>query len=79
MRRGSGVVGSFLFRLPPAVAGGVGSMGGVGVRIGIIMGRPSYGRGTISGGFKYHTRMDSTMLGRVSVVATWNASIPGGG
>jgi hypothetical protein len=82
MRRGSGAEGSFFFLLPPAVAGGVGSMGVVGVvgvRIGIIMGSPSYGRGTISGGCKYHTGMASTILGSVSVAATWKASISGGG
>jgi hypothetical protein len=33
MRGGSGAVGSFFFLLPPAVAGGVGSMGVVGVRM----------------------------------------------
>jgi hypothetical protein len=43
MLGGSGVVGSFFFRLPPAVARGVGSMGVVGVRTGIVIGRPSYG------------------------------------
>jgi hypothetical protein len=79
MRGGSGAVGSFFFRLPPAVAGGVGSMGVVGVRTGIVMGRPSCGRGTISGGCKYHTGIANTILGSVSVAATWKASIPGGG
>jgi hypothetical protein len=83
MRGGSGVVGTFFFLLPPAVAGGVGSMGVVGVRTGIIMGRPSCGgrdgRGTISGGCKYHIGMANTILGSVSVAATWKSSIPGGG
>jgi hypothetical protein len=82
MHGGSGAVGSFFFCLPPAVAGGVGSMGVVGalgVRTGIIMGSPSCGRGTISGGCKYHTRIANTILGSVSVAATWKASIPGGG
>ena len=83
MRGGSGAVGSFLFLLPPAVAGGVGSMGVVGVRTGIVMGRPSCGgrdgRGTISGGCKYHTGIANTILGSVSIAVTWKASIPGGG
>ena len=74
MRGGSGAVGSFFFLLLPAVAGGVGSMGVVGVRMGIVMGRPSYGgrdgRGTISGGCKYHTGIANTILGSVSVAAT---------
>jgi hypothetical protein len=46
MHGGSGAVGSFCFLLPPAVAGGVGSMGvvgGVGVRTGIVMGSPVCG------------------------------------
>jgi hypothetical protein len=82
MRRGSGAVGSFFFFLPLEVAGGVGSMGVVGVvgvMTGIVMGSPSCGRGTISGGCKYHTRIANTILGSVSVAATWKASIPGGG
>jgi hypothetical protein len=75
MHRGSGVVGSFFFLLPPAVAGGLVSGGVVGVRMGIIMGIPSFwggnhGRGTISGGCKYQTRIDNTILGSVSIVAT---------
>ena len=73
MRRGSGAEGSFLFLLPPAVAGGVGSIGVVevvGVRIGIVTGSPSCGRGTISGGCKYHTEIANTMFGGVSVAAT---------
>jgi hypothetical protein len=74
MRGGSGAVGSFFFLLPPTVAGGVGSMGVVGVRMGIIIGSPSCegrdGRGTISGGCKYHTGMANTILGSVSVAAT---------
>jgi hypothetical protein len=79
---GRGAVGSFCFLLSPAIAGGVGSMGvvgGVGVRTGIAMGRPSCGRGTISGGRKYHTGIANTMLGSVSVAATWKDSTPGGG
>jgi hypothetical protein len=43
MRGGSGAVDSFLFCLPLAVVGGVGSMGVVGVMKRIVMGRPSYG------------------------------------
>jgi hypothetical protein len=73
MRGGSGAVGSFFFFLPPVVAGGVGSMGVVGVvevRTGIVMGSPSCGRGTISGGCKYHTGIASTILGSVSIAAT---------
>jgi hypothetical protein len=76
---GSGAVGSFFFLLPPAVVGGVWSMGVVVVRTGIVMGRPSCGRGTISGGCKYHTGIANTILGSVSVAATWKYSIPGGG
>jgi hypothetical protein len=82
MRGGSGAVGSFFFLLTPVVAGGVGSMGVVyvvGVRTGIVMESPACGRGTISGRCKYHTGMDNTILGNVSVAATWKASIPGGG
>jgi hypothetical protein len=82
MRGGSGAVGSFFCRLPPVVAEGVGSMGGMGIEgvmTGIVMGSPSCGRGTISGGCKYHTGIANTILGSVSVVATWKASIPGGG
>jgi hypothetical protein len=79
---GSGVVGSFFCRLPSTVAGGVGSMGVVevvGVRTGIIMGSHAYGRGTISGGCKYHTGIANTILGSVSIAATWKAFISGGG
>jgi hypothetical protein len=82
MRGGSGAVGSFFCHLPPVVAEGVGSMGGmgvVGVMTGIIMGSPSCGRGTISGGCKYHTGIANTILGSVSVAATRKASIPSGG
>jgi hypothetical protein len=43
MRGGSGAVGSFFFLLPPAVARRLVSMGVVGVRMGIVMGRPSCG------------------------------------
>jgi hypothetical protein len=74
-------VGSFFALLPPAVAGGVGSIGvsGVGsigargvlgVRTGIVMGSPACGRGTISGGCKYHTGIANTIFGSVSVAAT---------
>jgi hypothetical protein len=49
-------------------------MGVVGVRMGIVMGRPSCGgrngRGTISGGCKYQTGIDNTILGSVSIAAT---------
>jgi hypothetical protein len=87
MHRGSGAVGSFLFLLPPAVVGGLvsgGVEGMVGVSMGIIMGIPSIwggrdGRGTISGGCKYQTGIANTILGRVSVAATWKDSMPGGG
>jgi hypothetical protein len=75
MRGGSGVVGSFFFLIPLAVAGGLVSGGVVGVSMGIIMGIPSVwggrdGRGTISGGCKYQTGIANTILGSVSVVAT---------
>ena len=80
-------MGSFFFHLPLAVArrlvsGGVEGM--VGVSMGIVIGIPSVwggrdGRGTISGGCKYQTGIANTILGRVSVVATWKASMPGGG
>jgi hypothetical protein len=74
MHGGRGVVGSFFFLLPPVVAGGLVSMGVVGVRTRIIMGRPSYGgrdgRGTIFGGCKYHTGIANTILGSVSIAAT---------
>jgi hypothetical protein len=83
MRGGSGVVDSFFFLLPLAVAGELVSGGVVGVRMGIVMGIPSWGgrdgRGTISGGCKYQTRISNTILGSVSVAATSKASIPGGG
>jgi hypothetical protein len=42
MQKGSGVVGSFFFLLPLAVAGGLVSGGVVGVRMGIVMGIPSF-------------------------------------
>jgi hypothetical protein len=35
--------------------GSIGAMGVLGVRTGIVMGSPACGRGTISGGCKYHT------------------------
>jgi hypothetical protein len=74
MRGGSGAVGSFFFLLPPAVAGRLVSGGVVGVRTGIVMGRPYYGgrdgRGTISGGCKYQTGIANTIFGSVSVAAT---------
>ena len=81
MRGGRGAVGSFFALLPPAVAGGVGSigvsgvgsigaMGVLGVRTRMVMGSPACGRGTISGGCKYHTWIANTILGCVSVVAT---------
>jgi hypothetical protein len=84
---GSGAVGSFFFLLPPAVAGGVvsgGVEGMVGVSIGIVMGIPSIwggrdGRGTISSGCKYQTGIANTILGRVSIAATWKASMLDGG
>jgi hypothetical protein len=49
MRGGSGAVGSFSFLLPPAVARGLVSGGVVGVRMGIIMGSPSWGEGMVEG------------------------------
>ena len=81
MRGGRGAMGSFFALLPPVVAGGVGSigvsgvgsigaMGVLGVRTGIVMGSPACGRGTISGGCKYHTGIANTMFGSVSVAAT---------
>ena len=78
MHGGSGAVGSFFFLLPPAVKGRVvsgGVEGMVGVSMGIIIGIPSIwggrdGRGTISGGCKYQTRISNTILGSVSVAAT---------
>jgi hypothetical protein len=84
MRGGSRVVSSFFFCLPPVVAGGLVSGGVVGVRMGIIMGIPYFwggrdDRGTIYGGCKYQTGFANTILGSVSIVATWKASIPGGG
>jgi hypothetical protein len=74
----SAAMGSFFFRLPPAVAGRVvsgGVEGMVGVSMGIVIGIPSIwggrdGRGTIFGGCKYQTRIANTILGRVSIVAT---------
>ena len=84
---GSGDVGSFFFLLPPTVVGRVVSAGGegiVGVSMGIVIGIPSIwggrdGRGTISGGCKYQTGIANTILGRVSVVATWKDCMPGVG
>jgi hypothetical protein len=73
MHGGRGAMGSFLTLLPPVGAGGVGSIGAVGVlgvRTGIFMGSPACGRGTISGGCKYHTGIANTILGSVSVAAT---------
>jgi hypothetical protein len=74
MHGGSGVVGSLFFLLPPAVAGGLVSGGVVGVRMGIVMGIPSWGgrdgQGTISSGCKYQTWISNTIIGSVSVVAT---------
>jgi hypothetical protein len=87
MHGGSGAVGSFFFLLPPVVAGRVvsgGVEGMVGVSMGIVIEIPSIwggrdGWGTISGGCKYQTRIANTILGRVSVAATWKACTPGGG
>jgi hypothetical protein len=66
-------VGSFFFLLPLAVAGGLVS-GVVGVRMGIVMGIPSWGggdgRGTISGGCKYQTGIANTILGSLTIAAT---------
>jgi hypothetical protein len=74
MRGGSGAVGSFFFLLPPTVGGGLVSGGVVGVRMGIIMGIPSYGgrdgRGTIFGGCKYQTGIANTILGSVIILDT---------
>ena len=55
--------------------GGLVSGGVVGVRMGIIMGIPSFcggrdGLGTIFGGCKYQTGIAKTILGRVSIAAT---------
>jgi hypothetical protein len=79
---GHGAVGSFFALLPPAIARGVGSIGVVGVlgvRTGIVMGSPAYGRGTISGGCKYHTGIANTILGSVSVAATcWLSEVTPG-
>jgi hypothetical protein len=75
MQGGSGAVGSFFFLLPPVVAGRLVSGGVVGVRMGIVMGIPSFwggtdGQGTISGGCKYQTGIANTILGSVSVADT---------
>ena len=64
------------------MSGGVEDM--VGVSMGIVIGIPSIwggrdGCGTISGGCKYQNGIANTILGRVSVVATWKACMPGGG
>jgi hypothetical protein len=80
-------VGSFFIRLPSAVAGRVvsgGVEGMVGVSMGIVIGIPSIwvgrdGRGTISGGCKYQIGIANTILGRVSVAATWKACMLDGG
>ena len=79
-------MGSFFFHLPPAVAGRLvsgGVEGMVGVSMGIVIGIPSVlggtdGQGTISGGCKYQTGISNTILGRVSVAATWKYCTPGG-
>jgi hypothetical protein len=52
--------------------------------MGIVIGIPSIwggrdGRGTISSGCKYQTGIANTILGRVSIAATWKACTPGGG
>jgi hypothetical protein len=80
-------VGSFFFRLPPAVVGRVmsgGVEGMVGVSMGIVIGIPFVwggrdGRGTISSGCKYQTGIANTILGRVSIAATWKSCTSGGG
>jgi hypothetical protein len=78
----------FLLLSPAPSCGRGGSEWGVegmvGVSMGIVIGIPSIlggrdGRGTISGGCKYQTRISNTILGRVSVAATWKASTPSGG
>jgi hypothetical protein len=87
MHGGSGVVGSLFSLLPQAVVGGLvsgGVEGMVGVSMGIVMEIPSVwggrdGRGTISHGCKYQNGIANTILGRVSLAATWKASMPGGG
>jgi hypothetical protein len=66
----------------PTVGGEVEGM--VGVSMGIIIGIPSIwggrdGQGTILGGCKYQTGIANTILGRVSVVATWKAYTLEGG
>ena len=86
-RGGGGVVGSFVFFLPPTMAGGLvsgGVEGMVGVSMGIVMGIPSVwggrdGLGTIAGECRYHTRISSTIYGRVSFASTWKACTSGGG
>jgi hypothetical protein len=75
MHGGSGAVGSLFFLLAPAVVGGLVSGGEVGVRMGIVMGIPSFlggrdGRRTILGGCKYQPGIANTILGSVSVAAT---------
>jgi hypothetical protein len=82
MRGGRGAVGSFVSRLPSAGSRGSREYGGVegsGGEDRNRHGSPACGRGTISGGCKYHTRIANTILGSVSVAATWKASTPGGG
>ena len=81
------MVGSSFFRFPPVVAvvllsGGCGGV--VGVSIGICINILSVwggrdGLGTILGGCRYHIGISGTILGRVSVAATWKDCTPGGG
>ena len=75
------------FSYPQLWQGGVvsGSVEGmVGVSMGIVIGIPSIwggrdGRGTIFGGCKYQNGIANTILGRVSVAATWKSCMSGGG
>jgi hypothetical protein len=74
MHGGSGALGSFFFLLPLDVAERLVSGGVVGVRTGIVMGRPYCGgrdgQGTISGGCKYQMGIANTIFSSVSIAAT---------
>jgi hypothetical protein len=83
----SGPVGSFFFLLPQTavvVLASGGEGGVVRVSIRVYIGIPLIwggrdGWGTIVGGCRYHTRISRTILGRVSISATWKYFTPGGG